>query len=491
MDNFNVYSDIKARTNGEIYVGIVGPVRTGKSTFIKRFMELMVLPGMDDPHARERTRDELPQSSAGKTIMTTEPKFIPKEAAQIALSDGVDVKVRLIDCVGFMVEGAAGHIENDTERLVKTPWFDAEIPFTEAAEIGTRKVINDHSTIGLVITTDGSFGDIKRGNYIAAEEKTIKELKNLKKPFLVLLNSMRPYSDETRELAKQMEEKYGVQVMPVNCEQLKKEDIKAILEEILHEFPVTEIDFTIPKWMEILPREHWLKSRVIQTVKEMLKKTNHMRDAQEALPEEDKEAVRRIKITGMKMADGSIQAQIEVDDSHYYQILSEYVGVPIEGEYQLMQTLKSLASMQKEYEKVSNAVCQVRLKGYGVVTPDRSEIVLDEPQLIRHGNKYGVKMKAQAPSINLIKAHIETEIAPIVGSEQQAEDLITYIKENAGQSEEGIWSTNIFGKSIEQIVDDGIQAKISQMTEDCQMKLQDTLQKIINDSNGGMICIII
>lgn len=296
MDNFNVYSDIKARTNGEIYVGIVGPVRTGKSTFIKRFMELMVLPGMDDPHARERTRDELPQSSAGKTIMTTEPKFIPKEAAQIALSDGVDVKVRLIDCVGFMVEGAAGHIENDTERLVKTPWFDAEIPFTEAAEIGTRKVINDHSTIGLVITTDGSFGDIKRGNYIAAEEKTIKELKNLKKPFLVLLNSMRPYSDETRELAKQMEEKYGVQVMPVNCEQLKKEDIKAILEEILHEFPVTEIDFTIPKWMEILPREHWLKSRVIQTVKEMLKKTDHMRDAQEALPEEDKEAVRRIKI---------------------------------------------------------------------------------------------------------------------------------------------------------------------------------------------------
>ncbi len=280
MDNFNVYSDIKARTNGEIYVGIVGPVRTGKSTFIKRFMELMVLPGMDDPHARERTRDELPQSSAGKTIMTTEPKFIPKEAAQIALSDGVDVKVRLIDCVGFMVEGAAGHIENDTERLVKTPWFDAEIPFTEAAEIGTRKVINDHSTIGLVITTDGSFGDIKRGNYIAAEEKTIKELKNLKKPFLVLLNSMRPYSDETRELAKQMEEKYGVQVMPVNCEQLKKEDIKAILEEILHEFPVTEIDFTIPKWMEILPREHWLKSRVIQTVKEMLKKTDHMRDAQ-------------------------------------------------------------------------------------------------------------------------------------------------------------------------------------------------------------------
>lgn len=491
MDNFNVYSDIRERTGGEIYIGVVGPVRTGKSTFIKRFMELMVLPEMEDEHAKERTRDELPQSAAGKTIMTTEPKFIPKEAAQIALSDGIDARVRLIDCVGFMVEGAAGHIENDAERLVKTPWFDAEIPFTEAAEIGTRKVITDHSTIGLVITTDGSFGDIKRGSYAAAEEKTVKELKNLKKPFLILLNSTRPYSEETKNLAKQMEEKYGVQVMPVNCEQLKKEDIRNIMEEVLKEFPVTEMDFRVPKWMEILPKEHWLKSRVIQSVKEMLKKTDHMRDVESAAPSEPDEAVRRMKITGMKMADGSVQIEVEVDDSHYYQILSEYVGMPIEGEYQLMQTLKNLASMQQEYEKVNNAMCQVRLKGYGVVTPERGEIVLDEPQIIRHGNKYGVKMKAQAPSINLIKAHIETEIAPIVGSEQQAADLIEYIKQNAKESDEGIWSTNIFGKSIEQIVDDGIQAKVSQLTEDCQIKLQDTLQKIINDSNGGMICIII
>lgn len=491
MDNFDVYSDIKARTGGEIYIGIVGPVRTGKSTFIKRFMDLLVLPGMEDPHDRERARDELPQSSAGKTIMTTEPKFIPKEAAEISLGEGVDVKVRLIDCVGFMVEGAAGHIENDAERLVKTPWFDGEIPFTEAAEIGTRKVITDHSTIGLVVTTDGSFGDIRRGNYVAAEEKTVKELKNLHKPFLILLNSVRPLSEETRALAAQMEEKYGVQVLPVNCEQLRKEDIKGILEEILKEFPVTELDFSIPKWMEILPRDHWLKAGVIQAVKEMMKKTSHMRDVAEAVPEEGGEAVRRIRITSMRMDDGRVEASVEVDDSHYYQILSEYVGVPIEGEYQLMQTLKNLAAHQSEYEKVGAAMGQVRMKGYGVVTPDRSEIVLDEPQLIRHGNKYGVKMKAQAPSVNLIKAQIETEIAPIVGSEQQAQDLIRYIRENAGQGEEGVWSTNIFGKSIEQIVDDGIQAKVSQLTEECQMKLQDTLQKIINDSNGGMICIII
>ena len=491
MSQFDVYSDIKARTRGEIYVGVVGPVRTGKSTFIKRFMELMVLPGMEDAHARERTRDELPQSSAGKTIMTTEPKFIPKEAAQISLEDGIDVKVRLIDCVGFMVEGAAGHIENDRERLVRTPWFEEEIPFDQAAELGTRKVIADHSTIGLVVTTDGSIGEIKRSHYLPAEEKTVKELKNLGKPFLILLNSTRPYSEETKGLAAQMEEKYGVQVVPVNCEQLKTEDIRGILERILKEFPVTEIDFAIPKWLEILPRDHWLKAAVIEAVREMMKKTVHMRDVAPALPPENGEAIRRVRIVSMKMDTGAVAAEIEVDDGHYYQILSEYVGMPIEGEYQLMQTLKELASMQKEYQKVSAAVCQVRQKGYGVVTPDRSEIVLDEPQLIRHGNKYGVKMKAQAPSINLIKAHIETEIAPIVGNEQQAEDLIRYIRENAGQGEDGVWNTNIFGKSIAQIVDDGIQAKISQMTEECQLKLQDTLQKIINDSNGGMICIII
>lgn len=491
MDNFNLYNDIKARTGGEIYLGVVGPVRTGKSTFIKRFMELLVLPGMEDSPARERTRDELPQSSAGKTIMTTEPKFIPKEAAEISLGEGIDVKVRLIDCVGFMVEGAAGHIENDEERRVKTPWFEEEIPFTEAAELGTRKVITDHSTIGLVVTTDGSFGDIKRNSYVAAEEKTIKELKALNKPFLVLLNSVRPYSDETKQMAAQMQETYGVRVMPVNCAQLKKEDILTILEAVLNEFPVTEVDFFIPKWMEILPADHWLKSGIIQVVRDMMSKTVHMRDVSAALPPENGEAVKRIKISSMKMDDGSVQAQVEVDDSHYYRILSEYVGMPIEGEYQLMQTLRELAAMQKEYEKVTDAVNQVRMKGYGVVTPDRSEIILDEPQLVRHGNKYGVKMKAQAPSINLIKAQIETEIAPIVGNEQQAQDLIRYIRENAGQGEDGVWSTNIFGKSIEQIVDDGIQAKVSQLTEDCQLKLQDTLQKIINDSNGGMICIII
>ena len=491
MDNFNVYKDIQARTGGEIYIGVVGPVRTGKSTFIKRFMELLVLPAMEDENMKNLSRDELPQSAAGKTIMTTEPKFIPKEAASINLADGIEAKVRLIDCVGFMVDGAAGHVENGEERLVKTPWFDYEIPFTQAAEIGTRKVINDHSTIGIVVTTDGSIGEIKRPGYIAAEQQTIDELKKLGKPFVVLLNSVRPYSDETAKLAKEMAENYQVSVLPVNCEQLKKDDIFHILERVLREFPVTEIDFHIPKWLEILPSTHWLKAQVIQAAKGVVQKVAHMKDVAGELAGQGAEAVRGMNIRNMRMADGTVSVQVDMDDSYYYQILSDYVGLPIEGEYQLMQTLSSLAAMQKEYEKVKNALAQVRLKGYGVVTPERSEIVLDEPQVIKHGNKYGVKMKAEAPSINLIKAHIETEIAPIVGSEQQAEDLIAYIKENAKDSDDGIWNANIFGKSVEQIVEDGIQAKISQMTEDCQLKLQDTLQKIINDSNGGMICIII
>ena len=491
MEQFSVYKDIKARTGGEIYLGVVGPVRTGKSTFIKRFMELLVLPAMEDEHLKNQTRDELPQSSGGKTIMTTEPKFIPKEAAKLKLDDGIEAKVRLIDCVGFMVDGAAGHIENQQERLVKTPWYEYQIPFTKAAEIGTRKVITDHSTIGVVVTTDGTIGDLKREAYIPAEEKTVEELKAIGKPFLVLLNSTRPYSEETENLAKEMEKKYDVTVLPVNCEQLKKEDIFRILERILKEFPVTQLNFFIPKWLEILSSDHWLKAGVIQTVKELLGKVTQMKDITESLLDVVTDTIRGMKADRMDLSDGTVSVNVDVNDSYYYQILSDYVGLPIEGEYQLMQTLSSLAKMKQEYEKVQNAISQVRLRGYGVVTPERSEILLDEPQVIRHGNKYGVKMKAEAPSINMIKAHIETEIAPIVGSQQQAEDLISYIKQNAKESDDGIWNTNIFGKSIQQIVEDGIQAKVSQVTEDCQMKLQDTLQKIINDRNGGMICIII
>ena len=491
MENFNVYNDISARTNGDIYIGVVGPVRTGKSTFIKRLMELLVLPEIKDVHSKERTKDELPQSASGKTIMTTEPKFIPKEAVTIEVAEGLDVSVRMIDCVGYMVDGAVGHEENEQERLVKTPWFDYEIPFTQAAELGTKKVITDHSTIGVVVTTDGTIGDIPRESYAVAEEKTVDELKKLGKPFIILLNCIKPYSEESVQLAKELKEKYGVNVRSVNCEQLKKEDVNRIMEDVLQEFPVTQVDFHIPKWIEILPTTHWMKEKMVEMSKNILANITYMKDIKQRYTIADNPYVKQVLVEKKNLSNGVVSLEIQVDHTYYYQIISDYVGLSINGEYQLMKTLLELAKQKNEYEKIQSAMETVKYKGYGVVTPSREEIELDEPKIIRHGGKYGVKMKAIAPSIHLIKSYIETEIAPIVGSEQQADDLISYIKDTARTSNEGIWDTNIFGKSIEQIVDDGISTKISQMTDDCQLKLQETLQKVMNDSNGGMICIII
>ena len=491
LGQFDVYNDIQARTGGEIYIGVVGPVRTGKSTFIKRFMDLLVIPNIEDVHSKERAVDELPQSAAGKTIMTTEPKFIPKEAAQITLDDETKVKIRLIDCVGYMVEGASGHFENDHERMVKTPWFDYEIPFTQAAEIGTKKVINDHSTIGIVITTDGSFGDLPRGNYKVPEERTIEELKRLGKPFIVLLNTNKPYSNDTLKIAEELNQQYNVTVMPVNCEQLKKEDIHKIMENILTAFPITELDFYMPKWAEMLPKDHWLKVDLIGAIKSLFHNITQIKDARSSNFNTDSKFVKRFKIDNVNMQDGSVQVNVEFDDVYYYKILSDLIGVPITGEYQLISTLKELAAKKSEYEKVSYACDSVKSKGYGVVSPVKEEITIEAPEVMKHGNKYGVKIKASAPSIHMIKAEIITEVAPIVGSEDQAKDLIAYINENANENPEGIWETNIFGKTIRQLVEDGISTKINKLTDDSQLKLQETMQKIINDSNGGLICIII
>jgi stage IV sporulation protein A len=491
LGQFDVYNDIQARTGGEIYIGVVGPVRTGKSTFIKRFMDLLVIPGIEDVHSRERAIDELPQAAAGRTIMTTEPKFIPKEAAEIAFGDDTKVKIRLIDCVGYMVDGAAGHIENQHERMVRTPWYDYEIPFTQAAEIGTKKVINDHSTIGIVVTSDGSFGELQRENYRVPEERTITELKQLGKPFIVLLNTNKPHSTETIRIAEDMSQEYDVPVMPVNAEQLKKDDITKIMENILSVFPITEIDFYMPKWAEMLPADHWLKVDLIKAVKEVFQNMTQVKDARLQNFDTDSQYVKRFKVDNINMEDGSVQVNVEFDDMYYYQILSDLIGVPITGEYQLISTLKELASKKTEFEKVSYATDQVKAKGYGIVTPLKSEISIDEPEIMKHGNKFGVKIKATAPSIHMIKADIHTEVAPIVGSEEQAKDLIEYINANAKENPDGIWDTNIFGKSVRQLVDDGINSKINKLTDESQIKLQETMQRIINDSNGGLVCIII
>jgi len=490
MEVFDVYKDIQARTGGAVYLGVVGPVRTGKSTFIKRFMDLMVLPKMDDEPARERARDELPQSASGKTVMTAEPKFVPKEAAEICLMEDVKVKVCLVDCVGYMVEGATGHMENGEERKVRTPWFEQEIPFTKAATVGTQKVIHDHATIGVVITTDGSFGELPRANYLSAEEKTIQELKSLGKPFIVLVNSQRPYSQETKQLAEELKTRHGVAVMAVNCEQLREDDIHHIMEKVLFEFPISEVQFYIPKWVEMLSRDHKIKQEILSYVRYLLNEMHVIKDAVRGITKPENSCIEDARIDEIAMDTGCVTVRIQVAEKHYYEMLTELIGTDITNEYELVRMMKELSQMKREYEDVQDAMMSVKMKGYGVVNPRKEEIHVDEPVIIKQGNKFGVKIRSEAPSIHMIRANIETEIAPIVGSEQQANDLIRYIKDNS-KSEEGIWGTNIFGKSIEELLMDGMKNKIMTINDESQMKLQDTMQKIVNDSNGGMVCIII
>lgn len=490
LREYDLYKDIKERCRGDIYIGVVGPVRTGKSTFVKRFMDELVLPGIEDENERQRAQDELPQSSGGKTITTTEPKFIPKEGARVMLDGNVDVNVRLIDCVGYMVEGAVGHMEEDAERMVKTPWFDAEIPFTQAASVGTDKVIREHSTIGIVVTTDGTIGEIPRNNYIDAEDKTIQALKKIHKPFVILLNSQRPYSEECLRLKEELIEKYNVLVIPVNCKQLKKEDILEILEQILYEFPLVEMEFYMPKWVEMIPLSHPMKQEMIQSLKEACKNYFVVRDAKIGQLDIKSDYITRLKVDDIDLSSGKVMLYVDVDQSYYFKMLSDLVGEEITGELQLIHKLRDMIELKKEYVKVADALMAARVKGYGVVIPEKEEITLDKPELIKHGNKFGVKIKAESPSIHLIRAGIQTEIAPIVGSQQQAEDLIRYI-DSAENSKEGLWDTNIFGKTVEQLVKEGISAKINMINDDSQLKLQETMQKIVNESTGGMICIII
>ena len=490
MTEFDLYKDIQNRCKGEIFVGVVGPVRTGKSTFIKRFMDLMVLPNMEESPEKIRLQDELPQSGTGRTITTTEPKFIPKNAANIKLAEDVSVNLRMVDCVGYMVDGASGHMEDEMPRMVKTPWFEEEIPFVKAAEVGTRKVIKEHSTVGIVVTTDGSVTDIDRASYEAAEKATIEELLALHKPFVVIVNSSRPYSEEAMRVAENVRNTYGVSAIPVNCQQMKKEDIQLILEKLLYEFPVSVMEFYMPKWVEMLENTHPFKAGLMESIKNLTKDIRCMRDVIERQLTMENEQVKHCVTEHIGMEDGIVRVLLNLEDTCYYQMLSDWIGSEIRNEYDLLQLLKEYASMQKEYKKVLNAMDSVRHTGYGVVTPERTEIELDTPEIIKHGSKYGVKIKAVSPSVHFIRANVITEIAPIVGSEQQAKDLISYIGQSRDDSD-SIWDTNIFGKTVEQLVYDGISSKIAMIGEESQQRLQETMQKIVNDSTGGFICIII
>lgn len=492
MEKFDIYQQIAERTQGDIYIGIVGPVRTGKSTFIKRFMDLLVIPNIENTYQKERARDELPQSASGRTIMTTEPKFIPDEAVEIVIDDNVQLKVRMIDCVGYMVKGAMGHLENNAPRMVSTPWYDYQIPFEEAAEIGTKKVINEHSTIGVVITTDGSIADIPRADYIDAERRVINELKAINKPFVVIINTTKPRDAETLRLRDELEQKYGVSVMAMDCLQMRIDDIDSVMERILQEFPITEIGINFPKWVEALEDSHWLKSNMISAIKNTFNTSNRIREIKSAMPLFDEyDFIKRAVIDKVNLGEGSVLVDLSTTDGLLYRVLSEESGMQIEGEHKLISLIKDLARVKKEYDRVEYALHEVKVKGYGMVSPQMEELTLEEPEIIKQGNRFGVKLRASAPSIHMIRADIETEIAPLVGTEKQSEELVSYLLKEFENDTGRLWESNIFGKSLHELVQEGLQNKLFRMPEDAQLKLQETLQKIINEGSGGLICIIL
>lgn len=492
MEGNNILSDIAERTGGDIYLGVVGPVRTGKSTFIKRFMDLMIIPNIKDVYDRERAKDELPQSGTGRTITTTEPKFVPNEAIEITTTNGLSLKVRLVDCVGYTVDGALGYEEDEEPRLVKTPWFDYEVPFEEAAEIGTRKVITDHSTIGIVMTTDGSIGDIPRASYEDAEERVVNELKELNKPFVLILNSTRPYEREVMELAEALSEKYSVSVIAVDVAKMTGDQIFGVLEEVLYEFPVQEVNIRLPRWVDELDEEFWLRENMETAIRDILNGIRKVRDIDRAIESLGQvENVSFVTLEEMNLGAGAASIDVAVPEELFYRCLSDVSGFSVEGTDDIMRLMKDLSVAKKEFDKVASALDEVKQSGYGVVTPRLEEMLLEEPELIRQGSRFGVKLKAKAPSLHIIRADITTEITPIIGTEKQCEELVRYMLDEFEEDPTKIWESNIFGKSLHDLVREGIQNKIHRMPENAQHKLQDTLQRIVNEGSGGLICIII
>ena len=488
----DIYTDIAKRTDGDIYIGIVGPVRTGKSTFIKRFMEQLVIPNIESDFRRERAVDELPQSAAGKTIMTTEPKFIPEEAVEIVVGENARFNVRLIDCVGYIVPSSIGYIENEAPRMVMTPWFSEEVPFNMAAEVGTRKVITEHSTIGLVITTDGSISDIPRSEYEESEQRVIGELKAINKPFVVLLNCTDPKSGKAVQMSADLEEKYGTPVIPVNCLELNGDDIDNILRQVLFSFPVKEINISMPKWITGLGKGHWLRTEIFDSVREAAKDVKTVRDAQNVVKRlRECEDITYSDIRTIDLGKGSADISVTLKSELFYRILGETTGIEINSESDLLPLLKNLTDIRKKYEKIENALKEVEATGYGIVMPTIDELTLEEPEIVRQGGKYGVKLKASAPSIHMMKADIITEVSPIVGSEKQSEELVMYLLRDFEENPGKIWESNIFGKSLHELVNEGLHNKLYRMPVDARLKLQETLERIINEGCGGLICFIL
>ncbi|MGI6731546.1 MAG: stage IV sporulation protein A [Anaerovoracaceae bacterium] len=492
MENLNIYESIAERTQGDIYIGVVGPVRTGKSTFIKRFMDLLVIPNVTNSFVKERVRDELPQSGAGKTITTTEPKFVPAEAVAIELPGNINFKVRMVDCVGYMVNSAIGHTENGKARMVNTPWQEDRIPFEEAAEIGTRKVITDHSTIGIVVTTDGSVGEIERESFVPAEERVIRELKELNKPFVVVLNTLSPEGEEARELKASLEAKYSVPVIAANCAKMNTETLNYILSETLYEFPAAQISFHLPGFVDGLPNDHWIKASIINNVKEWSKTFDNIRDIQNSINYlEDGSIIQNLEVTSMDLGTGSIEVEMVPVKGLFYTVLEEIMGQKIENDYHFFNLVKEYSEDKKAYDKLKSAMVQVDETGYGIVQPKLTEMVLEEPELFKQGSKFGVRLKAKAPSLHIIKTDITTEVSPVVGSEKQSEDLIRYLLAEFESDPSKIWDTNIFGKSLYEMVTEQMESKLSNVPDHIRVKVQKSLQKISDEGKEYFICIVL
>lgn len=492
MEERNIYQDIAQRTGGDIYIGVVGPVRTGKSTFIKRFMDTLVIPNIDSTYQKDRAVDEMPQSAAGRTIMTTEPKFVPEEAVEVNIGDNASFRVRMIDCVGYIVPSALGYIEDEQPRMVKTPWFEEAIPFNMAAEIGTKKVITDHSTIGLVVTTDGSISDIPREEYEEAEERVIRELQEINKPFIVLLNSIAPNLGETHELAARLSKKYGVTVVPVSCMELDEIEIKRILAGILFEFPVKEVRVEMPRWLTNLEKNHWLRAAVYRSIAQASERVEKIRQVQGITESVSQcEYIERAEALSVDLGTGRARISISLKQNLFYQVLGEKTGLAIHDEGGLMDAMMELADTKKKYDQIASAYEDVQQTGYGIVMPTLEELTLQEPEIIKQSGKYGIRLKASAPSIHLMKTQITTEVTPIVGSEQQSEELVSYLLKEFEEDPTKIWESNIFGKSLNELVNEGLHNKLYRMPEDARMKLKETIERIINEGCNGLICIII
>ena len=492
MENTRLYQDIAKRTDGDIYVGVVGPVRTGKSTFIKKFMDLLIIPNIDNQYKKERAQDELPQSAGGRTIMTTEPKFVPNEAVEISLDNNLKFKARLVDCVGYLVDNAIGYLEDDMPRMVKTPWSDEEIPFETAAEIGTKKVIEEHSTIGILVTTDGTVTDIPREDYIKAEERVVSELIVKNKPFIILLNSAEPNSTYTRELADILGDKYNTTVIPTNCEYLTIDDINNIFSKILYEFPVEQINIKFPRWIDGLDFEHPVRAELLKEIKNAFDNINVLKEISSCVDSIKKtDIISKTSIDDIQLGSGNVNIDISLKDELFYNVLTEITGVNVTNEGDLFSIISNLSKTKKKYDKIAYALDEVDRKGYGIVTPSMDELILEEPEMVKQGSRFGVKLKAMAPSIHLIKTNVATEVSPIVGSEKQSEELVNYLLSEFESDPKKIWESNIFGKSLHELVNEGLQTKLSKMPEDAQIKLQETLERIVNEGSGGLICIIL